>query len=93
MEKLELTGLLGAESKLPGEISGGMRKRAGLARALVDRPVSLRDGVAQKGQDRKLLRPEGRDRIDGMVATRNAVIINGIRSPTARGVAPKWANR
>jgi phospholipid/cholesterol/gamma-HCH transport system ATP-binding protein len=35
MEKLELVGLLGAEQKLPGEISGGMRKRAGLARALV----------------------------------------------------------
>jgi phospholipid/cholesterol/gamma-HCH transport system ATP-binding protein len=35
MEKMELVGLLGAEGKLPGEISGGMRKRAGLARALV----------------------------------------------------------
>ncbi|WP_131767393.1 ABC transporter ATP-binding protein [Candidatus Protofrankia californiensis] len=35
MEKLELVGLTGAENKLPGEISGGMRKRAGLARALV----------------------------------------------------------
>ena len=35
MEKLDLTGLLGTEDKLPGEISGGMRKRAGLARALV----------------------------------------------------------
>jgi phospholipid/cholesterol/gamma-HCH transport system ATP-binding protein len=35
MEKLELAGLVGAEDKLPGEISGGMRKRAGLARALV----------------------------------------------------------
>jgi phospholipid/cholesterol/gamma-HCH transport system ATP-binding protein len=35
MEKLELVGLTGAEHKLPGEISGGMRKRAGLARALV----------------------------------------------------------
>jgi phospholipid/cholesterol/gamma-HCH transport system ATP-binding protein len=35
MEKMELVGLLGAEDKLPGEISGGMRKRAGLARALV----------------------------------------------------------
>ncbi|NUT07742.1 MAG: AAA family ATPase, partial [Hamadaea sp.] len=30
-----LMGLSGAERKLPGEISGGMRKRAGLARALV----------------------------------------------------------
>ena len=35
MEKLDLTGLIGTETKLPGEISGGMRKRAGLARALV----------------------------------------------------------
>src|SRR5687767_6720907 len=34
-EKLDMVGLAGAEKKLPGEISGGMRKRAGLARALV----------------------------------------------------------
>ncbi len=34
-EKLEMVGLKGAEKKLPGEISGGMKKRAGLARALV----------------------------------------------------------
>jgi phospholipid/cholesterol/gamma-HCH transport system ATP-binding protein len=39
MEKLDLVGLLGTEDKLPGEISGGMRKRAGLARALVLDPV------------------------------------------------------
>ncbi|MGH3319794.1 MAG: ABC transporter ATP-binding protein [Streptosporangiaceae bacterium] len=35
LEKMEMVGLLGSEGKLPGEISGGMRKRAGLARALV----------------------------------------------------------
>ena len=34
-EKLGMVGLQGAEKKLPGEISGGMKKRAGLARALV----------------------------------------------------------
>jgi len=34
-EKLHMVGLTGAEAKLPGQISGGMRKRAGLARALV----------------------------------------------------------
>ena len=34
-EKLSMVGLVGAEKKLPGEISGGMKKRAGLARALV----------------------------------------------------------
>ncbi|MDQ6688151.1 MAG: ABC transporter ATP-binding protein [Actinomycetota bacterium] len=35
MEKMDLVGLLGTEDKLPGEISGGMRKRAGIARGLV----------------------------------------------------------
>jgi phospholipid/cholesterol/gamma-HCH transport system ATP-binding protein len=37
-EKLTMVGLTGAEKKLPGEISGGMKKRAGLARALVLNP-------------------------------------------------------
>lgn len=32
---LELIGLLGAESKMPAELSGGMKKRAALARAIV----------------------------------------------------------
>ncbi|WP_084735977.1 ABC transporter ATP-binding protein [Actinophytocola xinjiangensis] len=34
-EKMDMVGLAGEGTKLPGEISGGMRKRAGLARALV----------------------------------------------------------
>jgi phospholipid/cholesterol/gamma-HCH transport system ATP-binding protein len=35
MEKLTMVGLADARGLFPGEISGGMRKRAGLARALV----------------------------------------------------------
>jgi phospholipid/cholesterol/gamma-HCH transport system ATP-binding protein len=35
LEKMDLVGLIGTEDKLPGEISGGMRKRAGIARGLV----------------------------------------------------------
>jgi phospholipid/cholesterol/gamma-HCH transport system ATP-binding protein len=35
MQKLTMVGLADARSLFPGEISGGMRKRAGLARALV----------------------------------------------------------
>lgn len=41
MEKSELVGLVAHLHKLPGEVSGGMRKRAGLARALVLEPEIL----------------------------------------------------
>jgi len=37
-EKLEVVGLKGAEDKLPGELSGGMKKRVAIARALVIEP-------------------------------------------------------
>ncbi|MGH9058434.1 MAG: ABC transporter ATP-binding protein, partial [Acidimicrobiales bacterium] len=37
-EKAELVGLVAHLEKLPGEVSGGMKKRAGLARALVLEP-------------------------------------------------------
>ena len=38
MERLEMVGLADAALKRPAELSGGMRKRAGLARALVTDP-------------------------------------------------------
>ena len=37
-EKLELVGLPGVEKKMPGELSGGMKKRVGLARAIAFGP-------------------------------------------------------
>lgn len=67
LDKLDMTGLTGAEDKLPGEISGEMRKRAGLARALdpgivlADEPDSLLSsdapGVEQILSDRAPTHP------------------------------------
>ena len=51
MEKMEMVGLIGAERKLPGEISGGMRKRAGLARALVLEPEIILCDEPDSGLD------------------------------------------
>ena len=63
MEKLKLVGLDGASEKMPAELSGGMRKRVGLARAIVlsprivlyDEPVTGLDPIMSVAIDNLIL--------------------------------------
>ncbi len=61
--KLSLVGLANAQHKMPGELSGGMRKRAGLARAIAldppiiyfDEPSAGLDPIMASGLDDLIL--------------------------------------
>jgi phospholipid/cholesterol/gamma-HCH transport system ATP-binding protein len=67
---LEMVDLPGIETKNPSELSGGMRKRVGLARAIVyrpqivlyDEPTTGLDPIASDSIDKLILRV--RDRLD-----------------------------
>ncbi|MFN7971130.1 MAG: ABC transporter ATP-binding protein [Acidobacteriota bacterium] len=71
MEKLAMVGLADAREKLPAELSGGMKKRAGLARALAlepdvllfDEPSSGLDPVTAAAIDDLILETRAQKRI------------------------------
>ena len=69
-EVLEMVDLPGTEDKKPSELSGGMRKRVGLARAIIyqpqivlyDEPTTGLDPIVSDSIDQLILRV--RDRLD-----------------------------
>jgi phospholipid/cholesterol/gamma-HCH transport system ATP-binding protein len=66
-QALEVVGLSGTENKMPAELSGGMRKRVGLARAIVyepafilyDEPTTGLDPIVADSIDRLIQRVSG----------------------------------
>jgi len=77
MDRLQEVGLEGAAAKLPSEVSGGMRKRAGFARALIldpdivlfDEPDSGLDPVRTSLQNDIILEMHARHKGTYMVVT------------------------
>jgi len=69
IEKLELVGLPGIQKKKPSELSGGMKKRVGLARALVTNPKYILYDEPTTGLD-----PIMSDSIDELIVHLNKKI-------------------
>ncbi|MCX8156731.1 MAG: ATP-binding cassette domain-containing protein [Verrucomicrobiae bacterium] len=85
-EKLELVGMAGTEHKLPGELSGGMKKRVAIARALVvepqlilyDEPTSELDPLIAVTIAEEIVRLNDRTGATSLVVTHDRDLAFGI---------------
>jgi phospholipid/cholesterol/gamma-HCH transport system ATP-binding protein len=76
-EALEVVDLPGTENKKPSELSGGMKKRVGLARAIVykpqivlyDEPTTGLDPIVSDSIDQLILRVRDRFKVTSVVVT------------------------
>lgn len=76
-EKLELVNLVGSEQKKPAEVSGGMKKRAALARAIImepqillyDEPTSGLDPVMSRHVDQMITDMQDKIGVTSVVVT------------------------
>lgn len=90
-EKLALVGLRGTEDKWPAELSGGMKKRAAIARALVvdpqlifyDEPTSELDPVMAVTVGEEILRLNQRTGVTSVVVTHDRDLAFGIADKIA----------
>jgi phospholipid/cholesterol/gamma-HCH transport system ATP-binding protein len=75
LRRLDLANVAGIEQKFPAELSGGQRKRVGLARALIDRPEILLydepttglDPIATKNVDEMIRRTADQFKVTSVV--------------------------
>jgi phospholipid/cholesterol/gamma-HCH transport system ATP-binding protein len=85
-EKLEVVGLKGAEDKMPSELSGGMKKRAAIARALViepqlimyDEPTSELDPMSAVVIAQEILQLKDRIHVTSLVVSHDRDLAFGI---------------
>ena len=76
-DALEVVDLPGTENKKPSELSGGMRKRVGLARAIVyqpqivlyDEPTTGLDPIVSDSIDKLIMRVRDRYKVTSVVVT------------------------
>ena len=85
-ETLEVVGLKGTEDKMPAELSGGMKKRVALARALItepqlilyDEPTSELDPVSSLVIAREIVKLNRRIGVTSLVVTHERQLAFGI---------------
>ena len=85
-EKLEVVGLKGTEHKMPSELSGGMKKRAAIARALViepqlilyDEPTSELDPLSAVVIAEEILNLKQRIHVTSLVVTHDRDLAFGV---------------
>jgi phospholipid/cholesterol/gamma-HCH transport system ATP-binding protein len=85
-EKLEDVGLKGTENKIPGELSGGMKKRVAIARALVidpqmilyDEPTSELDPLSAVVIGEEILKLQQRIQVTSLVVSHDRDLAFGV---------------
>lgn len=90
-EKLELVGLTNVEKLKPAELSGGMKKRVGLARALItnpdyilyDEPTTGLDPIMSDSIDALIKELSGKIKVTSVVVTHDMYSVKNIADKVA----------